>query len=394
MTFVHPFSPAGRADPYPGYRWLQQRAPVFHDPTTRMWLVTSHAGCTAVLKDPRFSAALGQQQRTRDDALPPSMLNTDPPEHNRLRAPGVVLLGPAAVRSIASDVAADIASVVAGLGGAVDAMRDVGAPVSTAVFARLFGLRAADRDPFTALAHRASVNLDPLVDPGQAAEGRRAMAELSAFLDRHVDGALDSPLTRLMNDGRLTRAETLGILNLTVVGGWQPLAELVGNALYWLLPRPDALARLRAADETLARTAVDELLRLEAPIPFTARVTTAPVDLDGVTVPAGARVLAIIAAANRDPAVFAAADDLRLDRSPNPHLAFGGGGHFCLGAALVRSVGALLLPALLRAFPHLRGLLDDPTWETSLVPRRLRELPIALDGVLDGVLDGGLRHAG
>jgi cytochrome P450 len=386
MTFVHPFSPAGRADPYPGYRWLQQRAPVFHDQTTRMWLITSHSGCTAVLKDPRFSAALGQQQRTRDDALPPSMLNTDPPEHNRLRAPGKVLLGPAAVRSIASDVASDIAATVSGLGSAVDAMRDIGAPVSTAVFARLFGLSVSDRDPFAELARRASVNLDPLADPDKAVDGRRAMGELSAFLDGHAAGALDSPLTRLMADGRLTRAETLGILNLTVVGGWQPLAEMIGNALYWLLPRPDALARLRAADETLARTAVDELLRLEAPIPFTARVTTAPVVLDGVTVPAGARVLAIIAAANRDLAVFAQPDELRLDRSPNPHLAFGGGGHFCLGAALVRSVGALLLPQLLRTFPRMCGLLDNPTWDASLVPRRLRELPIALDG--------GLRHAG
>lgn len=384
MTFVHPFSPAGRADPYPGYRWLQQRAPVFHDPTTRMWLVTSHAGCTAVLKDARFSAALGQQQRTRDDALPPSMLNTDPPEHNRLRAPGAVLLGPAAVRSIASDVAGDIEAIVSSLSGAVDAMRDIGAPVSTAVFARLFGL--GDRESFAALAYRASVNLDPLADPGTAADGRRAMGELTAFLDRHADAALDSPLTRLIADERLDRAEKIGILNLTVVGGWQPLAELVGNALYWLLPRPDALARLRAADENLARPAVDELLRLEAPIPFTARVTTAPVVLDGVDVPAGARVLAIIAAANRDPAVFADPDALRLDRSPNPHLAFGGGGHFCLGAALVRSVGALLLPTLLRTFPHLRGLLDTPAWEGSLVPRRLRELPIALDG--------GLRDAG
>jgi cytochrome P450 len=386
MTFVHPFSPAGRADPYPGYRWLQQRAPVFHDPTTRMWLVTSHAGCTAVLKDPRFSAALGQQQRTREDALPPSMLNTDPPEHDRLRAPGMVLLGPAAVRSIADAVASDIDAIVAYLDGVPDATRDIGAPVSTAVFARLFGLRAGDRAPFAELARRASVNLDPLAGPGRAADGRRAMGELGAFLDRHAADADESPLTRLVADGRLTRPEVLGILNLAVVGGWQPLAEMVGNALYWLLPRPDALARLRAADETLARTATDELLRLEAPIPFTARVATAEIVLDGATVPAGARVLAVVAAANRDPTVFADPDALQLDRSPNPHLAFGAGGHFCLGAALVRAVGALLLPQLLRAFPDLGTTLDHPTWDSSLVPRRLRELPIALDGAL--------RHAG
>ena len=386
MTFVHPFSPAGRADPYPAYRWLQQRSPVHHDPMARMWLVTSHAGCTAVLKDPRFSAALGQQQRTRDDALPPSMLTTDPPEHNRLRAPGTLLLGPAAVRSIAPGVAADVSAVVAGLSGVADAVRDIGVPVATAVFARLFGLSPTDVAEFAALARRASVNLDPLADPRTAADGRRAIAELGRYLDRHAASAQPSPLARLIADDRLTRAESLGILNLTVVGGWQPLAEMVGNALYWLLPRPDALARLRAADESLARAATDELLRLEAPIPFTARVAVCDIELGGVTVPAGARVLAVLAAANRDPDVFADPDELVLDRSPNPHLAFGAGGHFCLGAALVRSVGAVLLPRLLRTFPALRTTLDRPAWDSSLVPRRLAALPIDLDG--------GLRHAG
>lgn len=382
MTFVHPFSPGGRTDPYPGYRWLQERAPIFHDPATRMWLVTGHAGCTAVLKDPRFSAALGQLERSREDALPPSMLTTDPPEHSRLRAPGAMLLGPSAVRSIADVVASDIEAILAGLDGEPDAVADIGVPVSTAVFARLFGLRVADRAPFEGLARRASANLDPLADARTASEGRRAIADLGTFLDeRAAHAAADSPLARFVADDRLSRPEALGILNLTVVGGWQPLAETVGNALSWLLPRPDALARLRAADATLARSATDELLRLAAPIPFTARVTTAAIELGGVTLPSGARVLAVLAAANRDPAVFAEPDELRLDRSPNPHLAFGAGAHFCLGATLVREVVTVLLPQLLQAFPGLHPL-GRPQWDTSLVPRRLKALPI-----------GGLRRA-
>jgi cytochrome P450 len=205
------------------------------------------------------------------------------------------------------------------------------------------------------------------------------MHELTRYLAAHVETlTADVPLRRLVTDGRLSRAEVLGIASLAVVGGWQPLAEVVGNALYWLLARPAAAQQLRDGDESLDRTAVDELIRLEAPIPFTARVSTHDVELPGGTVPAGARVLAVIAAANRDPAVFAAAEELLLDRSPNPHLAFGAGGHFCLGAPLVREASALLLPALLRAFPALHGAPEPPAWDSRLIPRRLKAFPIGL----------------
>jgi cytochrome P450 len=368
----HPFSPGGRADPHPAYRWLRAHRPAYYDAASRMWLVTDHAGCSVVLRDPRFSAALGQRERTRDDTPPPSMLNTDPPEHHRLRAPGALLLGPAAVRSIADAVTADVDELVAGLAGEFDAVADVGEPLATAVYAHLLGLAGPERPWFTALARAASANLDPLGGPAQAAAGRHAVAELTGYLNAHVDRLRGNcPLARLAADGRLGRAEMIGIVNLAIVGGWQPLAEAVGNALHWLLPRPAAVRQLRDGDAELARTAVDELLRLEGPIPFTARVATADVRLGGVVVPAGARVLAVIAAANRDPAVFDRPEELVVDRSPNPHLAFGGGAHFCLGAPLVRQAGALLLRRLARQPADLRPAGPPPQWDTCLVPRRL-----------------------
>ena len=266
----------------------------------------------------------------------------------------------------------------------VDATADIGEPLATAVFARLLGI--TDTAPFAALARRVAVNLDPLAGSAAAIAGRAAMGELTRYLDAHTAHLhADVPLARLAADGRLERREMLGVVSLAIVGGWQPLAEMVANALYWLLPRPDAVAQIREGDATLARTAVDELVRLEAPIPFTARVTTSAVDLAGTTIPSGSRVLAVIAAANRDPAVFAGADDLRIDRSPNPHLAFGAGSHFCLGASLVREAGALVLQGILRSFPDIRGP-EHTTWAPSLVPRRLTAFPIGLTEAL--------RHAG
>ncbi|MFJ7248493.1 cytochrome P450 [Kitasatospora sp. NPDC098652] len=383
---IHPFAPAGRANPHPAYRWLRANDPVHHDPASRLWLVTAHADCATVLRDPRFSAAQGQRERAREDALPPSMLTTDPPDHQRLRAPGALLLGPAAVRSLADGLAADVDALLDRLpaGGRVDAVADLGRPLATAVYARLFGLPAAELKRFEALARAASVNLDPMVPPARAALGRSAATALTHYLDGHtarVEGR-DVPLAALAADDRLSRAEMLGVLNLAVIGGWQPLAEFIGNALHLLLPDRPAVARLAAADEDLARLAVDELLRLEAPIPFTARVTTDRVELAGGVLPPGARVLAVLTAANRDPEVFADPDALRLDRSPNPHLGFGGGPHFCLAAPLVRQTAALLLPRLVRRFPALRGPDGAPDWDQCLVPRRLRALPIELGGGL------------
>ncbi len=376
---AHPFAPDGRANPFAAYHWLQRNAPVYHDRPSGMWLVTGHAASSAVLRDDRFSAARGQRQRARHDDLPASMLTTDPPEHQRLRAPGSLLLGPAAVRSVFSGISDDLEELLGALAGRVDAVEAIGEPLATAVFARLLGLPARERPVFAAMAKAASANLDPLAGPASAAAGRAAMGELTRYLDRETS---DCPAARLAADDRITSAEMLGIVGLAVVGGWQPLAEMVGNALFWLLPRPAALDWMRAADEGRGRLAVDELLRLEAPIPFTARVALEDIPLPGgraapgATVPRDAGVLVIIAAANRDPSVFDRADDLLLDRSPNPHLAFGGGTHFCLGAQLVRSVGTLLLPELARRLAAQPA--PDLTWDTRLLPRRLTACPVNL----------------
>ncbi|MFG2720780.1 cytochrome P450 [Streptomyces sp. NPDC048416] len=374
----HPFSPAGRADPGPAYRWLRANDPVHYDPYSRMWWLTSHAACAAALREDRLSAARGQRERARDDALPPSMLTTDPPEHQRLRAPGQLLLGPAAIRELQDPLGTDVDALVDALPREADGVDALGAPFATAVFARLFGLPGADRPAFEALARAASVNLDPLAGPAVAAVGRAAMGELSRFLTAHARTVTEGPLARLAADTRLTERERTGILGLAVVGGWQPLAEAVGNALYWLLPRPDAVALLREGDADQARLLVQELLRLEAPIPFTARVAVEDVALPGGTVPRDGRVLIVIAAANRDPAVFEHPDDLMPGRGPNPQLAFGAGTHFCLAAQLVRTSLELLLTRLVRRH---RGLTfaqppGAPGWDPRPIPRRLLSCPV------------------
>jgi pimeloyl-[acyl-carrier protein] synthase len=383
---LHPFSPRGLIDPYPAYRWLQSHAPLHLDHFTGLWLVTSHASCSAVLRDPQFSAALAQRLRIRDDALPPSMLTTDPPEHNRLRGPGTLLLGPAALNSETPLIETEIESVIDGLSSATeaDAIRDIGEPLAVSVLAGLLRIDPLQRPAFAALARRAAVNLDPLAGSDAGAAGRRAVGDLTRWLDPHVTtvsrAAPGSPLGRLAADPRLTRQEMLGVLSLVVVGGYAPLAEFAGNALGRLLSRPDATGGgLELGHLQQAEIAVDELLRLDAPIPFIARVAAGEIELPDGRLPAGARVLAVLAAANRDPQVFADPDRANLCRTPNPHLAMGAGPHFCLAAPLIRRTGAIALRRLAERFPRIRAVDPALRWAPSLVPRKLIAFGVRLN---------------
>lgn len=379
---AHPFSPAGRLDPYPAYDWLRKNSPVHFDGASRFWLVTSHAACAAALSDRRFSAALGQRERTREDELPASMLTSDPPDHARLRGPGALLLGPAALREQAGGIAEAASRVVSGLDGKdeADPGADIGEPYAVGVFAHLLALPPELVADFAGLARRISVNLDPLAGPAAGAAGRAAVDEFTSFMDQHVQAlqasGADCPLTRLANDSRLTRGEMLGIVSLAVIGGFLPLADLIGHAVYWSDVQGESLGRLdvEVPESVPAGTAlplIDELMRLATPIPFTARVTTQALDLDGVPLPEGSRVLLLTAAANRDPAVFEHPGSYDPTRSPNPHLAFGMGPHLCLGAPLVRVAGGALLRELAERYPgaHQVGTAE---WDKPLVPRRLR----------------------
>jgi len=367
---AHPFSPAGRVDPYPAYAWFRENDPVHFEKMSGWWLVTSHAGCAAALADARFSASLGQQERTREDELPASMLTSDAPDHARLRGPGALLLGPAALRAQLGGLDEMARGVLDRLDAraqashretspVADTTTDIGEPFAVEVFARLFALEAGQVPAFTELASRVSVNLDPMGGAAAGHAGRRAAAEFSEFMDRHIrEKVTAGPLARLAADPRLSRAEMLGILTLTVVGGFLPLADLPAHAMHWM-GGPNAEGG-----------AVDEVMRLATPIPFTARVTRQAVELDGTPLPQGARVLLMIGSANRDTRVFDRPGQCDPRRSPNPHLAFGAGPHVCLGAPLVRLAGGTLLRELARRYPQARPL-GPAEWDKPLVPRRL-----------------------
>jgi cytochrome P450 len=165
------------------------------------------------------------------------------------------------------------------------------------------------------------------------------------------------------------------MLLLLLVGGHETTVNLIGNGLLALLRNPGQLELFRS-DEDVAVSAIEELLRYDSPVQYSGRVAREDATLSGVTVRAGERLRGMIGAANRDPEVFAEPDVLDLTRSPNPHVAFGAGIHFCLGAQLARLEGRIALTALVRRLPGLRLAAAGVRWRPAPVLRGLETFPV------------------
>ena len=336
-----------------------------------------------MLRDGRFSARLGQEVRLREDPLPHSILNSDPPEHTRLREPVDRIFGAEAFERLAGPIEAEAERLLqAGAeGGALDVIGDFAAPLVVGALAEAMGVPGDDREAFAALTRAAEANLDPLApraEQSNAAEAARALHDyLSGQLPRpraDEPNAL-SELAALAAGGVLSTEEVLTMATLFVIGGHEPTVHLIGNGLLALLLHPDQLGLLRQRPD-LIRTAVEELLRYDSPIQFVARVSTDEVMLGETRLEPNQPVVALIGAANRDPAAFPDPDRLDVERRPNRHLSFGGGVHTCLGARFARGIGQVALRTALRRLPTLELATTSLEWRRSHVPRGLSELVV------------------
>jgi cytochrome P450 len=380
------FSADDRLDPYPIYERLRELDPVHFNPVMRMWFLTRHADCVAVLRDRSFSAELGQRLRRRDEELPASMLTTDPPGHTRLRKPvndAFATRNLDGLRSRLPGLVDDSLERLPG-NGAVDLVSGFARTFAARVLADLFDVPDGDLDHFRETTFETAANLDPLAEPEDQRRASTAARTLGAYFHQRLerpDAASANDVLRVLvgarDSGHLTPAELVSTCVLCVVGGHEPLAGLIANGVLRLLRHPDQLARAR---ERGARGSeiLDEVLRLDSPIPFVARVARADVDLGGKTIGKGEPVLALLAAANRDPELFT--DGLRFDvgRRPNPHLSFGAGVHRCPGATLTELAGLAAVAGLLRRFPELELLAEEVEWRSSVVPRGPATLPVVL----------------
>jgi cytochrome P450 len=393
----NPFLPEVHEDPYPLYRRLREEDPVHRSPLG-MWVLTRHADVLAVLRDPRMSRDPRRSERVEMlrssvevDALfsseeaAPSMLFVDPPDHTRLRTLVNKAFTPAAVERLRPRVEVIVAGLlerVAGA-GAMDVVEDLAYPLPVTVICEMFGVPEADWDRFRAWSRELVRLLDPLVAADaleRALEARVALRgylrELIAERRAHPTGDLLTALIATEDHGhQLSEAELVSMCVLLLVAGHETTVNLIANGTLALLRHPEARASLQA-DPALTGSAVEELLRYDSPVQFTSRHALADLEIGGSRVRAGETVVAVLGAANRDPAQFPDPDRLDLARKPNRHVAFGGGIHFCLGAPLARMEASIAIPALLGRLPGLELGPAPPVRRDTVTLRGLASLPV------------------
>jgi cytochrome P450 len=371
-------------DPYPHYARLRREAPVLWNVERGYWIVSRHAEVLAVSRDPAvFCSARGilPMEIGVTYPFPPTMMHTDPPEHTRYRRLVQPGFGVGVIRALEPRVRARAETLVAALprGVPVDFTAAVAMPFPVAIIAELLGLTDVDLARVVRWSEAAVPGASDLA-PDEIASAQEDQRRTLLGLTLSRRGARGDDLTTVLANGtvdgeRLTDDEIVMFQNQLIVAGNETTRHVLSGGVWALAGAPEAWARLRG-DAALVATAVEEWLRWTTPVIGFMRTATVDTALAGVPVAAGQPVLMLYASANRDEAAFGPTA-ARFDpaRDPNPHLAFGFGHHFCLGAALARLEGRALLAALLARFATVRPA-GDLVRTASSVIAGIRSAPL------------------
>jgi cytochrome P450 len=381
--------------PYADFARLRRESPVVWQPTPDgdgYWAVLSHAEVSAVSRQPEvYSSSRGfvviePLTEAQLGMMRFTLLGMDPPEHAKYRrlllhsfTPRIVAALEPRVRAIARDVMA---------GGAarrdVEFVEDMAGELPVQVIGELLGVPAEERPQLRAWAQQLTGSQDPDLNPGGAEAAPSASIEMAMYAmqlaasRRGKDGAdLTTIAVNTDVDGHaMTDAEFGSFFVQLATAGNDTTRNLLASGTLLLLDHPDAQAALRA-DLSRIPTAVEEMLRFEGPLHYFRRTATRDAVLGGQKIREGDRVALMYTAANRDPAVFPDPDRFDVARDPNPHLSFGIGEHFCLGAALARLEGRVFFEELLAAFPHMERT-GPARRQRSNLNNALKALPVRL----------------
>jgi cytochrome P450 len=380
---------AGREDPYPRYERLRGFGPVVRAADGAL-VVSRYLDCTTVARDPRFAhmppemlAFIGYPDWADHPALRQlftSMLVLNPPDHTRLRRLVSSAFTARRVQALRPAIEAMVDDLLIRMSGEVDFVEAFAFPLPVNVIGELLGIPEADRAQFQPLVRDATQVLEVITpevlgtaDPAAAAV-RDYLADLVAQRRRQPGSDLLSALVAVEEAGdQLTEDELLTTAGLLFAAGFETTTNLLANGLVALLTRASSLDGLHARPDL----AVEELLRFDSPVQLITRLSTEPVELGGIPIGAGERVVAYLGSGNRDPHRFADPDRLDLSRADNGPLSFGGGMHYCLGAPLARLEAQIAFPALLRRFPRI-ALVDGAQRRNSLTLKGFLRLPVTL----------------
>jgi pimeloyl-[acyl-carrier protein] synthase len=384
------------ADPYPLYRQLRDEDPVHWDPFLHAWVVTRYADVVTVLQKflaermpgPGEFAALGLNEISPIAAVVvKQMIFMDPPAHTRLRSLCAAAFTPARVQRLRDHIQEITDQLLDATlpEGRMDLIGDFANLLPATVTAEMMGVPVEDRD----LLKRWSLDFSGVLgnfqhNPEHTVAMRKTVDEMAAYYREQMreqlrhprEGVLEALMKAEIDGDRLSEEEIIANSIITMTGGQETTTNLIGNGLLSLLKHPDQLQILRE-DPSLIPEAVEELLRFESPIQHTGRLAPYDIELGGKTIRKRQAVLAVIGAANHDPARFPDPETLDVRRRDNRHLAFGWAAHFCFGAPLARVEGQIALATILRRTSDLALETRYPQWRQNLAFRGLEALPIS-----------------
>jgi cytochrome P450 len=373
-------------NPFPHYERMRESAPVFHDEQSGSWHVFGYEDVQRVLTEhAAFSSKMVPDDPSETGQLfAASLISTDPPRHRQLRSLVTQAFTPKAVDALApriSALAEEMLDVIAPTGTA-DLIEALAYPLPVIVIAELMGIPAEDRNRFkqwsdviVSQTRTGAENVDHRATNREMTEYFLAMIEQRR--SRPGNDLISSLLAAEIEGQKLSVAELLGFCSLLLVAGNETTTNLIGNAVLSFTEAPETIERL-AADPSLLPQAIEEVLRYRSPVQSMYRVTATDTTLGGLPIPAGSPVVAWIGSANRDERQFERPERFDIQRSPNRHLAFGQGIHFCLGAPLARLEARIALGAVLSRLPGLT-LAAGARLERmeSTIIYGLKELPVS-----------------
>jgi len=384
LSLINLYRPELRANPYPLYEALRTNDPVYWDESMQAWLLTSYDDAQFALSDRRF----GHERSVLPPYVTPQeremlqqtaelvenfLTAMDPPEHTRLRSLAHTAFTPMMVKQLHSFIEQVVDDVLDQVEpkGVMDAMGDFAFPLTATIIAHVLGVPAEDKYRFTHWSTTIIRFVEAMIHDHQLLmETVQVISEIKEYfhgliVERRVCPQSDllTAFLRTEDQSRgITEAEIIANATFLLIAGHETTKNLIGNGLIALFAHPNELARLQSNPE-LVPSAVEELLRFDAPFQFFSRTAKEDLSIGGKTIKRGQRVLPIMAAANRDPARFPNPNELNLSRTDNHHLSFGKGIHFCLGAPLARVETQIALSTLLRRMPSLQLAQDPATFE-------------------------------
>lgn len=398
---INLIGPEAALDPYPLYDQVRTHDPVHWNQADNSWYVMRYADLMSIIRDDRLSSerfktmvmSLSEEEQKRYSPFIESVtswiLMSDPPSHTRIRS----LVNKAFTPRMIENMRARIQTLVDGMldkvqgNGRMDVIADLAVPLPGIVISDMLGVPEEGQPQFKKWSNDIARGLESSTGAGSATErlemGQKSLLELSEYFRGIIKSLKEQPKDNLLNSlveveeagDRLTEQELVANCVMIMFAGNETTTNLIGNGILALLQNPEQ-KQLLQEDSGLIGSAVEELLRFDAPIQKTRRTAKVDIELGGKTIKAGDLIAMCYASANRDPEQFEEPDRLDIMRADNRHASFAQGIHYCLGAALARMEGQIAISTLLSRMPNLKLETNDLERNPSLVFWGLKALPV------------------